>query len=113
MLNDIETQLLTLALDKGAQPGEIKNSALILINKLRNRGATVDEFAVALNPDNDYDNSEINTVDKYGTLRMPFGKYEGKMLLDIPENYLIWVLMHCRNITPGLRGAISYVLDDG
>ena len=22
--------------------------------------------------------------------RMPFGKYQGKLLVEIPENYLIW-----------------------
>ena len=27
---------------------------------------------------------------KIGTYRMPFGKYEGKRLIDIPEEYYIW-----------------------
>ncbi|HOA07997.1 MAG TPA: DUF3820 family protein [Spirochaetota bacterium] len=27
---------------------------------------------------------------KIGTCRMPFGKYEGKRLIDIPEEYYIW-----------------------
>ena len=22
--------------------------------------------------------------------RMPFGKYEGKLLIELPENYLVW-----------------------
>ena len=25
------------------------------------------------------------------TLRMPFGKYKGKLLCDIPEDYLVWM----------------------
>ena len=28
---------------------------------------------------------------KIGTCRMPFGKYEGKRLIDIPEEYYIWL----------------------
>jgi len=27
---------------------------------------------------------------KIGTYRMPFGKYEGRRLIDIPEEYYIW-----------------------
>ncbi len=27
---------------------------------------------------------------KLVTMRMPFGKYKGQLLCDIPENYLIW-----------------------
>jgi len=23
-------------------------------------------------------------------MRMPFGKYEGKLLIELPENYLVW-----------------------
>ena len=34
----LELKLLTLALDKAAQPGEIRNSALKLIESLRRRG---------------------------------------------------------------------------
>lgn len=24
-------------------------------------------------------------------MRMPFGKYEGRILMDIPEDYLLWL----------------------
>ena len=27
---------------------------------------------------------------KIGTYRMPFGKYEGRRLIDIPEEYYLW-----------------------
>jgi hypothetical protein len=37
---------------------------------------------------------------------MPFGKYRGWELRDIPNSYLLWVLDTCDNIGPTLREAI-------
>jgi hypothetical protein len=45
---------------------------------------------------------------------MPFGKYKGRAIEDVPETYLRWVLGNCRNIAPALRCAIRTTLaDDG
>lgn len=27
---------------------------------------------------------------KLATMHMPFGKYQGKLLIDVPEEYLLW-----------------------
>lgn len=27
---------------------------------------------------------------KLARMRMPFGKYSGRLLIDLPENYLLW-----------------------
>jgi uncharacterized protein (DUF3820 family) len=27
---------------------------------------------------------------KLANMRMPFGKYQGRLLMDLPENYLLW-----------------------
>ena len=39
---------------------------------------------------------------KLANARMPFGKYKGKLLCDIPEDYLIW--MHRKGFPEGKLG---------
>lgn len=36
------------------------------------------------------------------TKKMPFGKYKGKLLCDIPEDYLVW--MHKKGFPEGKLG---------
>lgn len=104
MLNDIETKLLRLALDKAAYPGESDNAAVMLIRKLRERNVSADDLFVKSN------SGKFNTPSIYGRQRMPFGKYEGEMLANIPEDYLLWALQNCRNMKPNLRNAIKSVI---
>lgn len=40
-------------------------------------------------------------------MSMPFGKYKGKELGDIPVDYLEWVLANCNRISPRLKRAIQ------
>ena len=35
-----------------------------------------------------YDNPEILTT--LATQAMPFGKYKGRLMMDLPEPYLVW-----------------------
>src|SRR5436305_5310308 len=42
--------------------------------------------------------------------RMPWGKYRGILLEDVPANYLRWVLRDCGNVSLHLRRAIQDVL---
>jgi hypothetical protein len=44
-------------------------------------------------------------------MKMPFGKYRGEKLTEIPESYLCWVLDTCEDISPTLRLAIERTLD--
>jgi len=37
----------------------------------------------------DLDSSHKELVD-LAQARMPFGKYQGRRLIDLPENYLVW-----------------------
>lgn len=104
MLNDTEEKLLRLALDEGAQPGEIDNAAAMLIRKLRKRHVSADELIYILKPENDSAGHELQI--------MPFGKYEGIALMYIPHDYLEWVLQNCRNISLHLRRAIYECLSE-
>ncbi|GHB29397.1 DUF3820 family protein [Mongoliitalea lutea] len=40
--------------------------------------------------------------------RMPFGKYKGKILADIPEYYLVW--FHRQGFPPGKLGMYLHTL---
>lgn len=35
-------------------------------------------------------NFEQNDLIKLTTVTMPFGKYQGRLLIDLPENYVLW-----------------------
>ena len=40
--------------------------------------------------------------------RMPFGKYEGRVLCDLPEPYLVW--FHQKGFPPGRIGVLLSAL---
>ncbi|MDR1753414.1 MAG: DUF3820 family protein [Eubacterium sp.] len=103
MLTDIETKLLRLALDKGAYEGEANTAAIMFIRKLRERGANTDDLFIQ--PHTQI-KRQYRDISVYGYQRMPFGKYKGEMLYNIPRDYLIWVLKHCKNIKSNLKNAI-------
>lgn len=44
---------------------------------------------------------------------MPFGKYKGWSISDVPRDYLAWVLNNCERIDPALRRAIYEHLTQG
>lgn len=35
-------------------------------------------------------NFEQNDLVKLTTVTMPFGKYQGRLLIDLPETYVVW-----------------------
>jgi len=105
MLNDIEMKLLCLALDKGAYEGEADNAAVMFIRKLRERNVSAEELIKQ--PETEQYSDDIIF---YGKIKMPFGQYKDEMLMNIPIDYLIWVLRNCRNIKPSLRNAIENII---
>jgi len=42
------------------------------------------------------------------SLRMPFGKYRGRILCDLPEPYLVW--FHQKGFPPGKIGVLLSAL---
>lgn len=44
------------------------------------------------------------------TTRMPFGKYRGKPLEDVPRNYLKWLLANCENASPALLAEVHFLV---
>lgn len=45
-------------------------------------------------------------------IRMPWGKYRGCSLANVPTSYLCWVLEECDNLDPYLRrGVLSAIAD--
>jgi hypothetical protein len=43
---------------------------------------------------------------------MPWGKYRGRLLSEVPSGYLAWCLEECENVKPSLREAIRSELAD-
>lgn len=35
-------------------------------------------------------NENLQALEKLATMPMPFGKYEGRVLIDLPEPYVVW-----------------------
>lgn len=33
---------------------------------------------------------ELNDLLKLAQMKMPFGKYQGRLLIDLPESYVVW-----------------------
>ena len=108
MLTETEKKLLALALDKGAFEGESDNAAVMLIRKLRGRGATADGLFAT--PHIEPYPEKASGLTQWHYYRMTFGKFEGFALADIPESYLRWVLNNCTRIQPKLRDAIYNVV---
>lgn len=42
------------------------------------------------------------------TMQMPFGKYKGKIICDLPESYLVW--FHQEGFPPGKLGEMLATL---
>lgn len=42
------------------------------------------------------------------SMQMPFGKYKGKLLCDLPESYLVW--FHSKGFPPGKMGDLLHTM---
>jgi uncharacterized protein (DUF3820 family) len=111
VFTELEQKLLRLALDSGAQVGEIQNSALMLIESLRRRGMRPE--ALILGSELRAPSESDTPLDKARRLKMPFGKHRGRRLDVIDPSYLRWALRECSALSLSLRQAIRLVLSAG
>ena len=49
-----------------------------------------------------------NDLEKLATMRMPFGKYQGTLLIDLPETYVDW--FHTKGFPEGKLGELLWLL---
>lgn len=49
-----------------------------------------------------------NELEKLATTRMPFGKYQGVVLIDLPETYVVW--FHTKGLPEGQLGQLLGLL---
>jgi len=108
LFSEREEKLLWLALDQSAQPGEVRNSAVALIESLRRRGMRPE--SLILGSQLQVSRRPETTLAQARLRIMPFGKHRGRRLEAIEPAYLRWALRKCSNLSLGLREAILIVL---
>jgi uncharacterized protein len=52
--------------------------------------------------------NEQNDLEKLATTKMPFGKYQGSLLIDLPETYVVW--FHTKGFPEGKLGHLLGLL---
>ena len=88
----MEMKLLSLALNAGAQKGEIETAAVKVIYSLRKRGITVADMGkVSTGGGGARSNSAGDKVD-WGDTVMNFGKHKGQKISSLDPTYLMWIL---------------------
>lgn len=101
-MTDKAQKILRLALDAAATDGEWKSAAVMFVAHLRRAGNTVEEFAGTQAP-----GPAMAPAPKWESNcpKMPFGKYKGTALSEIPADYLTWLIECCEPL-PWLRAAV-------
>lgn len=52
--------------------------------------------------------TDQNDLEKLASVKMPFGKHAGTILIDLPESYVVW--FHSKGIPEGQLGQLLGLL---
>jgi Putative quorum-sensing-regulated virulence factor len=104
MFDPRELKLLRLALCPGAARGEVETAAIKLVDSLRARGVK----AEALSHPALAKRSCKSRLAK-GDMRIPFGKFRGQPIRDVPMDYLEWVLASVEGYPRLIRAIQRYL----
>jgi uncharacterized protein (DUF3820 family) len=111
VFTELEEKLIRLGLNESAEPGEVRNSAVKLLESLRRRGMRPE--ALILGSQLQAPLRSDTTLVMARRRVMPFGRHKGRRLDVIEPSYLRWTLRECSNLSLGLREAIWLVLSSG
>jgi hypothetical protein len=106
LYSPVEEKLIRLALDCAAQPGEVENSAVKLIESLRRRGIRPEAIICG----SELPRPASRPAFDCSSVRMPWGIHEGKRLRNIPFDYLRFILKKCTKADPLLLRTIRLYL---
>lgn len=98
-------KLLTLALDSAAADGEWKNAATMFIGMLRRSGVTPGDLLTPLPTPAAFWQPPARSRWKKRQATMPFGRFKGEPLAEVPTDYLQW-LLSLDDLRPELRSAV-------
>jgi hypothetical protein len=84
-------KLLSLALCRGASEGEWHSAAIKAVAELRKEGIPVAFFEPSPQASNRKEERHYKSDPPYSGAVMPFGKFKGSMIRDLPDWYLDWL----------------------
>jgi hypothetical protein len=95
-------KILALGLNQAAPDGEWQSAAVRFFGVLRKQGAAPEQF-VALTGNHSVNHPEASYV-------MPFGKYKGVPITDVPDGYIVWI-WETMQLRDPLKSAIENELE--
>ena len=105
-LTPLQCQLVLMAMDPAAAPGEQTAAAVAFFRSFRrdyrDGYALLADFAESSNT-----TRASVPSNHYGAVTMTFGKHRGRPLADIDAGYLLWVLDNVPTLSSSLRQAIE------